>query len=119
MSQVNHYLTKKQKRKIRTSSKIYGTAQRPRLSIYRSNRYVQLQVIDDDKQKTIVASCNYGKNKKFKGNKTETAIQAAELLLKELKKKKIKKLVVDRGSYKYHGRIKKVVETLRKGGINI
>lgn len=119
MSKINHNLTLVDKRKRRVRGKIHGTAKRPRLTVSRSNLHLYLQVIDDDKQKTIVSANDIGKNKKTKGTKTEKAKLVATELLAGLKKAKVKKLVFDRGEYKYHGRIKAVAETLREGGIKL
>jgi large subunit ribosomal protein L18 len=100
-------------------AKIFGTSQRPRLTVFRSNKHLYLQVIDDTKGKTLATSTDFSKNKKITGTKTERARLVAEELLKTLKTKKIKSLVFDRSYYKYHGRIKEVADALRKGGINL
>lgn len=121
MNKVRH-LKPAKKRKLRIRGKIFGTADRPRLTICRSNQHIYLQVIDDDQGKTIVAasdkSLETGK-KKVKGTKTEKAKLAAESLAGQLKKKKITKLAFDRGSYKYHGRVKAVAEVIRQAGVEV
>jgi large subunit ribosomal protein L18 len=98
---------------------MHGTAERPRLSIFRSNRYTYLQVIDDDQQQTLLAVNDAGQEAKLKGTKTQRAEKLAADLAKQLKKAKIKALVFDRGSYKYHGRVKAIAETLRAEGIKV
>jgi len=103
------------KRQKRVRSKISGDAKRPRLVVFRSNKHLALQVIDDASGKTLAASSDI----KQTGNKTERGIAAAQELLKTLKTKKIKSLVLDRSYYKYHGRVKAVADTLREGGINL
>lgn len=119
MSKINHYTTLAEKRKRRVRKKIMGTQARPRLSVFRSNRHISLQVIDDVAEKTLVGMTDMGKSSKLTGTKTEKTVQLTQLLLAELKSKKITALVFDRGSYRYHGRVKAVAETLREGGINI
>lgn len=116
---IKHNETKAQKRKRRVRGKMHGTAERPRLTISRTNKYISLQVINDDKQVTLIQASDMGKESKLKGSKTEKAKQVAEALLPLLSKAKVKKLVFDRGSYKYHGRVKIVAETLREGGIQL
>ncbi len=115
MPKVEHRTTK-QKRKLATRNKLHGTADKPRVSIFRSNRYVQLQVIDDDEGKTLFSTTDMGVDQK-KGTKTERAMKAAQDLAKKLKSKKIKTIIYDRGPYHYQGRVKAVAEALREAGI--
>lgn len=107
------------KRQKRIRAKIVGTKVRPRLTVFRSNEHISLQVIDDSIGKTLVSASDLSKNKKAKITKTESAIEVSKTLLELLKKKKITNLVFDRSYYKYHGRIKAVAETLREGGIKL
>lgn len=113
---LNHNRLKRQKR-IRT--KIFGTSERPRLTVFRSNEHVSLQVIDDVAGKTLLSASDLTKGKKTKITKTASAVATAQVLLDLLKKKKINNLVFDRSYYKYHGRVKAVAETLREGGIKL
>jgi len=104
------------KRQISTRSKIKGTADKPRLSVYRSNRFIYAQLIDDNAGKTILGVSE--KNLKEKtGSKIEIAKIVGALLAKKALEKKIKKVVFDRGSCLYHGRIKGVAEGAREGGL--
>lgn len=119
MSNIKSILKQRLKRQKRVRSKISGTAERPRLTVFRSNKHISLQVIDDVAGKTLVSSSDLGKESKIKGTKSEKAVAVAKDLLKQLKAKKIKALVFDRSYYKYHGRIKTVAETLREGGIEL
>ena len=96
-------------------NKIKGTKQRPRLSVFRSCRAIYAQIIDDQKGRTLVAASNF--KLAVKGNKTVQARAVGELLAKKALKKKIKKIVFDRGSYRYHGRVKALAEGARKGGL--
>jgi large subunit ribosomal protein L18 len=98
------------RRKNRARAKIFGTLERPRLSIFRSNRYTYVQLINDEKGETIASASI---------NKQESAEQLGELIAKKAVGKGIKKAVFDRGWYKYHGRIKAVAEGARKGGLQL
>lgn len=112
----------KERRKRRVRSKIRGTSSKPRISIFRSNKYIYAQAIDDEKRETIVAfsSLSLRKRKGEKiGTKSEEAFKVGEELGNLLLKKKIKEAVFDRGYYKYAGRVKNVAEGLRKVGIKI
>jgi large subunit ribosomal protein L18 len=121
MYKVNHYLSNKQKRQRRVRSKIFGVAVKPRLSFNRSNKNLYIQLINDEKAQTIVGLLDKAVivKSKEKLTKTQKAVETAKVLVTTLKEKKIKSLVVDRGSYQYHGRIKAFVEVLRKNKIKV
>ena len=119
MSNIKSILKQRLKRQKRVRAKISGTTERPRLTVFRSNKHISLQVIDDVSGKTLVSSNDLAKDSKVKGSKTEKSEAIAKDLLTKLKAKKIKALVFDRSYYKYHGRIKTVAETLREGGIEL
>ena len=118
MSIIKHNETLAEKRRKRVRSRLMGTADRPRLTVLRSNEHISLQVINDETGKTLASASDLGKNVQ-KGTKTERAQKVTTELVKSLKKAKISKLQFDRGSYKYHGRVKVVAETLRAEGINV
>jgi large subunit ribosomal protein L18 len=106
------------KRKIRhkrVRARIIGTAEHPRLSVFRSNKHIFLQLIDDSKGKTLVSASDFKIKKKI--NKTEKAKEAGRELAKSANAKKIKTAVFDRGGYKYHGRIKAAAEGAREEGL--
>ena len=117
MPRIKHNETLATKRKRRVRARLMGTADRPRLSVFRSNKHIALQVINDEAGKTLVSATDL--NKGIKGTKIERATKVAAELVKSLKKAKINKLKFDRGSYKYHGRVKAVAEALRAEGINV
>ncbi len=119
MSDIKLLRKNRLKRQQRIRAKISGNTVRPRLTVFRSNEHVSLQVIDDSTGKTLASASDLVKDKKVAGTKTERAIAVSKLLLADLKKKKINSLVFDRSYYKYHGRIKAVAETLREGGIQL
>lgn len=99
-------------------AKISGTKEIPRVSVFKSNRHIFVQVIDDVSGKTIFSNEIKPKSKTVsKGNKTEIAAMIGEKLAAKAKEAGIKKVVFDRGGFKYHGRIKALAESLRKGGL--
>lgn len=95
-------------RKKRVRAKIFGTADIPRVSVFKSNKYVYAQVINDEKGVTLTSA---------KGDKNK-AEKVGEELAKNAIAKKIKKIVFDRNGFSYHGRIKSLAEGARKGGLN-
>ncbi|KKU11933.1 MAG: 50S ribosomal protein L18 [Parcubacteria group bacterium GW2011_GWB1_45_7] len=102
----------------RSRAKAFGTLKKPRLSVYRSNKNLSLQLIDDESGKTIVAaSTRELKNDKM--SKSEQALAVGELLAKKAKDAKITSAIFDRRFYKYHGRVKAVAEGARRGGLNL
>jgi large subunit ribosomal protein L18 len=112
-------LTKPQqrlRRRRRVRAKIRGSADRPRLSVYRSNRGVFAQLIDDDAGKTL-ASVSWIEGD-LKGKKPmEQAKQAGQTLAKRASEAKIETCVFDRGGYRFHGRVKALAEGAREGGL--
>lgn len=113
---IKKHRNNKLRRKIRTRSNINGTAEVPRLSVFRSNKEIYLQVIDDKTGSTLVASSTAGLKKREKA-KTERAIELGKSIGDKMKKKGIKRAVFDRGSYQYHGRIKGLADGIRSSGI--
>lgn len=99
----------------RTRAKVRGTAEKPRLSVHRSNRFIYAQLIDDETQITLasVSSKNLGK----KLGKGDAANAVGEGIGKKALELGIKKAVFDRGSFRYHGRVKAVAEAARKAGL--
>jgi large subunit ribosomal protein L18 len=106
---------KKLKRQIRVRAKVKNAGERLRLSVYRSNKYISAQIIDDVKNVTVIGVSE--QNLKTKGTKSEKAKELGKLLAEKAKAKKITKIVFDRGSYAYHGRVKQVAEGAREGGL--
>lgn len=106
----------RQRRHKRVRSRIFGTKDRPRLSVFRSSKHIYIQLIDDEKGKTI-ASASDSKLKKEKMKKILKAKEVGKLIAKKAKEKKIAKIIFDRGGYKYHGRVKAIAEGAREGGL--
>ena len=111
----------REKRKFRIRKKISGTSERPRLVVYRSNKHFFLQAIDDLAGKTVVSASTLekGLKEKLKGNNITVAGQVAVVLSERAKEKGINAMVFDRNGYAYHGRIKKIAESMRENGIQI
>ena len=111
----------REKRKFRIRKKISGTLERPRLVVYRSNKHFFLQAIDDMAGKTVVSASTLekGLKEKLKGNNITVAGQVAVVLSERAKEKGINAMVFDRNGYAYHGRIKKIAESMRENGIQI
>jgi large subunit ribosomal protein L18 len=104
------------RRRRRVRARISGTAERPRLSVYRSNRGIFAQLIDDTKGHTL-AAVNWIEPDLRKLSATEQAKRAGELLAERAKSAGIETCVFDRGGYQYHGRVKAVAEGAREGGL--
>ncbi|MBU0612331.1 50S ribosomal protein L18 [Patescibacteria group bacterium] len=100
------------KKKIK--AKILGTSERPRLSVFRSNRFVYAQIIDDIAKKTLVQASDI---KVKKGTKTDRAKQVGKMIAEVALSKKIKKVVFDRNGFKYTGRIKLIADEARANGL--
>ena len=128
---------KRYRRHRRVRGKVFGTAERPRLCVFRSNKHIYAQLIDDEKARTL-ASANDLKNKlktqkkkiKIKGKKQgeevkeiemtrklASAYEVGKLIAEKAKELKIEKVVFDRAGYKYHGRVKALAEGARAGGL--
>ena len=99
----------------RTRAKIHGTAERPRLTVFFSNQHIVAQIINDDDGKTLVYATTVGSN--LKGNKTEKAAKIGEEIAKKAKAAKVKKVVFDRGSKLYAGRMSALADAARKEGL--
>lgn len=106
-------------RKKRVRAKVFGTKQMPRLSIFRSNKYVYGQLIDDQKGTTVLSISEKKLESKVKATKTEKAKLLGIALALLAKKEKISRAVFDRSGYKYHGRVKAFAEGAREGGLKI
>ena len=105
------------RRHIRVRTKISGTAERPRLCIYRSNANLYVQVIDDVAGKTLVSASTLDKEIKTKHANKEAAKEVGALIAKRALDKKIDTVVFDRGGYIYHGVVKELAEAAREGGL--
>ncbi len=128
-------MLKKQEKRVRrhkrVRAKIFGTGSIPRLCVFRSNKHIYVQVIDDDKGKTLVTASDQEIKKlkikssklkekeeeKIRTGKIEVAYEIGKLIAEKALKNKIKKVVFDRGGYRYHGRVKALAEGAREAGL--
>ena len=119
MKKIN--IDRKARKNIKVRSKIFGTSVRPRIAVYRSNKYIYGQAIDDVKGQTIASfsSLNIDKKNKEVARKAEEAKLVGGELGKILRDKKIKSAIFDRGYYGYLGRVKNFCDGLRESGIKI
>ena len=104
------------KRRRRVRAKIHGSAERPRISVFRSNRGLFVQLIDDDAARTI-ASVNWTEPELRGLKPMEQAKRVGELLAQRAKEAGIEQAVFDRGGYQYHGRVKTLADGAREGGL--
>jgi large subunit ribosomal protein L18 len=109
--------TRRLKRRRRVRAKVHGTAERPRISVFRSNRGLFAQLIDDDSGRTI-ASVQWTEADLRSLKPMEQAAKAGELLAERAKAAGIDSAVFDRGGYQYHGRVKALAEGAREGGLS-
>lgn len=107
-------LTKRERRRGRIRSRITGTSLRPRLSVFKSNRRVFLQIINDEIGKTIVSVDS--RNMKV-ADGVSREFEAGKLLAEKALEKKVDAVVFDRGGYKFHGRVKSAADGAREGGL--
>jgi large subunit ribosomal protein L18 len=105
------------RRHRRVRKRISGTAERPRLVVFRSNRGISAQLVDDDRGHTLASASSIGLPKSFKGTKTEQASAVGKRLAASAKKAGIERCVFDRAGYLYHGRVKALAEAAREGGL--
>jgi len=113
------YVGGRERRKRRVRKKVYGTADRPRMSVFRSAKHISVQLVDDDVGKTITAASTYEGT--FKGDKNSRNAGGAKLIGEEIAKRALEKgvkvVVFDRGGYNYHGRVKALADAARQKGL--
>lgn len=107
----------RKKRHARVRSKISGTTQRPRLNVYRSNKNIYAQIIDDTQGVTLVSASTMDKGFEGSAGNVEAASKIGETIAKKAADKNIKAVVFDRGGYLYHGRVKALAEAARENGL--
>lgn len=119
MARVNRTQAR-QRRHHRVRRKVHGTAQRPRLNVFRSLHHIYAQVIDDDSGRTLAAASTIDAalRESLAGkDKTEQAKEVGKLVAKRAQEKGIEAVVFDRGGYRYHGRVKALAEASREAGL--
>ncbi len=113
-------LSKSEKRNrihLRIRKTISGTAERPRLCVFRSNKEIYAQLVDDLSGKTVLAASSRDKGIAGDGSKTEVAKLVGKAIAEKATKKGVETVVFDRGGYLYHGRVKQLAEGAREGGL--
>jgi len=113
-------LSKKDRRlriKKRIRKVVSGTTEQPRLAVFRSNKEIYAQIINDETGATIVAASSKQKDIKAKGTKTEIAATVGKAIAEKAIKAGVEKISFDRGGYLYHGRVKALADAARKGGL--
>jgi large subunit ribosomal protein L18 len=107
----------RERRHKRVRRRIFGTAERPRLVVFRSNRGIAAQLVDDIEGRTLAAASWLQVKKSFTGTKKEQAAEVGKLLAQNAKKAGIETAVFDRGGYLYHGRVQALADAARDGGL--
>ncbi len=107
------------RRSNRVRARISGTAEKPRLSIFRSNKFLYAQLIDDLSGKTLMSFSTRGANNKSKETKISSSTVLGKSVAAGMKKAGLQAVIFDRGRYAYHGRVKAVAEALREEGIKV
>ncbi|HHY75729.1 MAG TPA: 50S ribosomal protein L18 [Firmicutes bacterium] len=112
---------KRKRRHLRVRKRVIGTPERPRLSVFRSQKHIYAQVIDDSVGHTLVAASSLEplfRQEDVSGSNVEGAARVGKLLAERALQKGITKVVFDRGGYLYHGRVKALAEAAREGGLD-
>jgi large subunit ribosomal protein L18 len=107
----------RERRHRRVRGKVRGSADRPRLVVFRSNRGIEAQLVDDAAGRTLAAASWLHLKTSFKGTKTAQAAEVGKLLAQNAKKAGVDRVVFDRGGYLYHGRVKALADGAREGGL--
>lgn len=103
----------RKKRQFKIRQRVKGTSIRPRLSVFRSNKHIYVQIIDDTRHQTLISESDT----KETGTKKEKAYNVGKKLAQKCAKKKINSIVFDRGGFLYHGRVEEVAKGAREGGL--
>ncbi|MEK7610384.1 MAG: 50S ribosomal protein L18 [Patescibacteria group bacterium] len=115
MSRINQQIDQRRRRHQRVRAKVKGTAERPRLAVFRSSRHIYAQLINDDVGRTVAAASD----QELKGGKPlELAAKVGAVLAERAGKLKIKQVAFDRAGYLYAGRVKSLADGARGGGLN-
>jgi large subunit ribosomal protein L18 len=107
------------RRHRRVRKKVQGTAERPRLAVFKSNRYIYAQIIDDESGRTIAAASSQEKVLRSKTLSVESAAEVGKLLAARATGADVTEVVFDRGGYPYHGRVKALADAVREAGVKL
>ena len=114
---MKNRLEARRRRHVRVRKAVVGTSQRPRLAVFRSNRYLYAQVIDDQTGRTLAAASSQEASLRSKSLSVETATEIGKLVAERAKSAGIEAVVFDRGGFTYHGRIKALADAARASGL--
>jgi large subunit ribosomal protein L18 len=120
MLNVHLKVESRKRRHLRVRKTVYGTSQRPRLVVFRSNLHIYAQIVDDSEGKTLISASTLDKECKKgiqRGNNNKAAEAVGQLIAKRAQAKNIKSVVFDRGGYLFHGRVKALADAARQGGL--
>ncbi len=115
MSKTRHGARTRRHQRVRKN--LVGTTARPRLAVYRSNRYIYAQVIDDANGHTVAAASSQEKDLRSKTLSVDTATEVGKLVAERAKEAGVSTVVFDRGGYKFHGRVKALADAAREAGL--
>ena len=107
----------RKKRHMRIRQRLVGTPVKPRISVFRSNKHIYAQIIDDVNGVTLVSASSKEKGSEDMGGNKEAAVKVGTLLAERANEKNIKNVVFDRSGYLYHGRVKALADAARNGGL--
>ncbi len=120
-TQTNRNNKQRTARRARVRSKVHGTAERPRLSIFRSNKFIYAQVIDDDRGVTLAAASSRDPEVVAEGSRksVDAAVAVGKVVAARAKDAKVERVVFDKGWYRYHGRIRSLADAVRESGLEL
>ena len=117
MSRLEDKIRRRRRRKAHIRKRLLGTYERPRMTVFKSRRYLYVQVIDDTRGNTLASASNLEKDLRGVKSNVAGAQKLGETIAKRLKDKRIDKVVFDRNGYPYHGVVKSIADSARKAGI--
>ncbi|MFQ5947346.1 MAG: 50S ribosomal protein L18 [Acidimicrobiia bacterium] len=109
----------RRRRHLRVRKKLYGSAERPRLAVFRSNRYIYAQVIDDSAARTLASASSLEGDLRHRTLTVATAAEVGKLIAARAKEAGVARAVLDRGGFLYHGRVKALAESAREEGLEL
>jgi large subunit ribosomal protein L18 len=116
-STAQHTRTARIRRHRRVRKKVHGSAERPRLSVYRSNKNISAQIIDDDAARTLAAASTYERELRSSNATKDVAAEIGRLVAERAKAAGVTKVVFDRGGYLYHGQVAALADAARSAGL--
>ena len=109
----------RKRRHRRVRKRVHGAAARPRLAVYRSNRHIYAQLVDDEAGRTLASASSLEEEARGEGDKTAAAKRVGELIARRAREAGVERAVLDRGGRLYHGRVRSFAEAAREGGLQI